>query len=1005
MNISISPMLRPAALLGLSLMAAAMPALGAPVDPEAALKEAASFLSHPAEGRKSVPANPALSLAYTAATSEQAPAFYVFNHEGGFVIISADDRLPVVLGYSDCGEFDEKRIPENFRWWLDEYKREISAWLPAAPETLPTSAKRASAQRAPIAPMTKTTWNQDAPYNNDCPLDSYGQKSVTGCVATAMAQLMKYHEWPLKPTGSSGGIVFDGTTYAWANMLDNYVDGKYTSAQAQAVATLMRQCGAAVNMMYSSWASGAYDMAVPYAFEKYFNYGPDVRMVWKDYTPLSSWTEIVYSELAEGRPLYYSGASSDGGHAFVCDGYSQNDLFHFNWGWGGYQDGYFRLTALNPASGGAGSYEGGYNSGQTILIGLAPNRSGSKADDQIALLSTGGFYYSKSNTFNIQQDPRGFNLIYNPMIYSESLTLGIKIIEIDNPSASPVYVSAGSTTFPSGSGINEFSVSMPSNLPDGTYSITPVYRGEGDWEPVLIPLGKQNYVRLEVAGGKQSFANIGADDSNKANLIVNLPESTPVIYGNSDMAFKVPVLNVGRGDYMGYLGFTLIDKNDDFGDSVSLSESAPVPGKGFSEWEVAFDDHIAPGEYLLFISDDEDNMLIDGYEISVVDGNLPEPIDTGKVTVSDLAPNFMTSESDNPVYFTVQSTSLFEETIQFRFELLDAVTLEKVMELPDYTLVIPAKYAGRVTAQPRDLGLKPGSYLWYVADTDGNAISSSTPLIVTSPVKVSDGISYIITDESRKKACVVPPEGAPYSGTVNVPESINGYTVESIRPDAFSFSTASAVTLPSTITEIPDGGFYDTYYMRSLTLNADEILSVGENSFYSRYTPNCWLNVPNDLANAYHSISPWSDFRMTFWNLQLENVDIVSGMQTNPATGDVYSPYFVNCFTPLSVRFSAPEGMNVEVNVVRGTDWLFIGTIDPTVDSVELPALGEKTTGRLRAVATTDAVGVDAISGDASPKDVFSVDGRLILRAATPAQIDELEPGLYIIGGSKHLIK
>lgn len=1003
MKILFPPRLCKAAILSSGLLLA-MPILAAPVDPSAAKDEAVRFLISPSEGRKAAPSNPELTLAYTAETSGEA-AFYIFNHTGGFVIISADDRLPSVLGYSECGEFDEARIPDNFRWWLGEYTREISGWLPTAPETMPSAIKRASIRREPIAPMTKTTWNQDAPYNNDCPLDSYGQKSVTGCVATAMAQLMKYHQWPAKPKGSSGGVVFDGTTYDWGNMLDNYVTGEYSAKQAQAVATLMRQCGASVNMMYSSWASGAYDMSVPYAFVKYFNYSPEIRMVWKDYTPLSTWTEIVYSELSAGRPLYYSGSSSSGGHAFVCDGYSQNDLFHFNWGWGGYQDGYFRLTALNPASGGAGSYEGGYNSGQTILTGLSPNKNGITAEDQIALLSTGGFYYSKDNTFHIQQDPRGFNLIYNPLIYSESLSVGVKILEIDNPSAKPVYATAGSVTFPSGAGINEFSVSMPNNLSDGTYGITPVFKASGDWQPILIPLGKQNYVRLEVSGGKQSFANVGADDSNKANLIINLPESTPVIFGNSDMAFRVPVLNVGKGDYMGYLGFTLIDKNDDFGDAVSVSEPAPVAGKGFLEWEVAFDDHIAPGEYLLYISDDDDNLIIDGYEVTVVDGDLPEPIDTGKVTVSNLAPNFMLSETDNPVYFTVESTSLFEETIKFRFELLDAVTLEKVMELPDYTLVIPAKYQGRVTAQPRDLGVKPGCYLWYVADTNGNAISPCTPLIVTSPIKTSEGVSYIVTDDAHKEASIVQPDAGPYTGTVNVPRTIAGYNVRKLRPDAFAFSEASTVSLPESITELPDGAFYDTYYMRSLTLGSNDVVATGERTFYSKFTPNCWLNVPNNLANTYHSSAPWSDFRMTHWSLQLEDVEIISGMEIDPSTGEVFSPYFVNCFTPLTVRFSAPEGMNVEVNVVRNNDWLLISTIDPATDSIELPAIGEKSYGRLRAAATNNPVSVDAVKADNTRKDVYSVDGRIILRSATPDMIRDLEPGLYIIGARKMIVK
>lgn len=989
----------------LALSALGLPQLlqAAPVSPEAAMAEASDFLHQSIPGRKAAPSDQSLTLAYSA--GEDGAGFYIFNHKDGFVIISADDRLPMVLGYSDNGAFDYARIPENFKWWLGEYQQEIAAWLPTAPENLTRRVARAPIKRNPIAPMTKTTWNQDAPYNNDCPLDNSGQRSVTGCVATAMAQLMKYHEWPAKPKGSSAGVVFDGTTYDWANMIDDYKPGNYTSKQASAVATLMRQCGAAVNMMYSSWSSGAYDMNVPVAFTKFFNYGPEVFMVWKDYTPLSTWTEIVYGELAEGRPLYYSGSSSQGGHAFVCDGYSDNDFFHFNWGWGGYQDGYFRLTALNPASGGAGSYEGGYNSGQTILTGLKPNKSNEKTVEQVALLSTGGFYYSKDNVFNIQQDPRGFNLIYNPMAYQLTLSVGIKIVEIDNPSATPQYVSAGSSTIQSGYGLTEFTASVPT-LPDGTYSITPVFSQSGkDWQPILIPLGKQNYVRLTVSGGKKNFENAGPDDSNKANLIANMPYTTPKIYGNADMAFRVPVLNVGKGDYMGNLGFTLIQEDDDFGDSISLSESAPVSGKGYSEWDISFNEQIKPGSYLLFISDDEGEMLIDGEPVTVVDGDFPDIVNTSKVKVSDLAPNFIVSDSENPIYFTVESSSIFEETVPFRFTILDGETLKKVTDLPDYSVKVPAKQSGRVTIPPRDLGVAPGRYMWYVADHDGNALCTPTPLIVTSSPKVEKGLTYIVTDEQRKLAQITSPDNNAYAGSVSVPEKIGGYTVEAIKPDAFAFATASAVTLPATITELPDGGFYDAYNLRSLTLDADKIVEAGLNTFYPKYTPNCWLVVPEGLPNQYHQLDIWKDFAMTRWKLELDNVEIISGMEVDPATGAPYSPYYVNFNTPLSLGLSAPEGYNVNIITKIGGQWVDYRTIDPKDTKAELPALGEKHTGHFIATATHDPVAVDKVDADAVSGDVFSIDGRVILRDATPEQIRSLDPGLYIIAGRKHRVK
>ena len=159
---------------------------------------------------------------------------------------------------------------------------------------------------------------------------------------------------------------------------------------------------------------------------------------------------------------------------------------------------------------------------------------------------------------------------------------------------------------------------------------------------------------------------------------------------------------------MGNLGFTLVQEDAEFGDSASVTESAPVAGKSYNEWEVTFDDDLSPGYYRLYVQDDDENFLIDGVRIEIKDGNFPSITSSKSVTVEDLAPNFMTSGKDNPIYFTVNSTSIFEETIKFRFTILNAETLEKIQDLPDYSVTVPANYTGRVSISPRDLGVKPG---------------------------------------------------------------------------------------------------------------------------------------------------------------------------------------------------------------------------------------------------------------------------------------------------------
>jgi len=986
--------------------------MAAPVSPDEALMEARDFLMRPHAGRMAAPAMaPQLEMAYRAAEADE-PLFYIFNHDSGFVIVAADDRLPEILGYSDNGAFDESRIPDNFRWWLDEYSKEISNWLPTAQEVKSDdgrTVRRAAKDRAPIEPMLTTRWDQTTPYNDDCPLYAPGMRSVTGCVATAMAQILNYHEWPLKPEGSHGGVDFSSTTYDWRNMLDVYEAGKYSSAQAAAVAKLMYQCGVAVDMQYSPWASGAYDNDVQVALRKYFKYNPELKMVLKDYTPQTTWNNMVYAELEAGRPVYYSGSSSQGGHAFVCDGYSENEFFHFNWGWSGYQDGYFRLTALNPASGGAGSYEGGYNSGQTIMTGVSPNKTGATAPEQIMVVASGGLFYDSGEKFEIRQDPDGFNLIYNPMAYTETVKLAMKYESAENPDFAPKYTDMGSVTLPKWQGIQEMEAKAPS-LPDGVYKVTVVFSSDQgkSWEPVLIPLGRQNYVRLTVSGGKATYENAGPDDSNKANLIINMPETTPVIYGNASIAFRLPMLNVGQGDYMGDMGITLVDKNDEFGDVLSIMDAAPVAGRSFNEWEAVSPDHLNAGEYLMYVQDDDANMLIDGVTVKVVEGDFPTVDDSDEVKFSELSPNFMTSGMENPIYFTATSISIFEESRTVGFTVLDAETLQKVKDLPGtYKVTVPANYDGRLTIAPRDLGLDPGYYMWYVTDGNGKALSSPAPLIVNSQPLTENGVTYVVTDEKNRKAIITAPLSGGYEGAVEVPASIADYNVTALRADAFAFASATAVTLPESITSLPDGAFYSDYQLRSLTLNAPELVTTGASTFTPANAARCWLVTPDELAIPYHESDVWKDFQMTCWQLTLEDVEITSGWPTDPATGELYAPYYVNCFTPIELHLKAADGKNVLVLVSHNGEWVEYHTIDPTVTTVTLPALGMRGSGRFSAWATDDEVGVDTVDADtdSAPAAVFSIDGRLILRDASAEQIRALEPGIYIIGGRKQVVR
>lgn len=362
-----------------------------------------------------------------ATTEENQNQFYVYQNESGegWVIIAANDVVRPVLAYSETGEFRMDNMPSNLRHWMGKYNQYIARLeadsVQASEETanqwkaLRGGVRKASA-KVIVGPLVKTKWDQDNPYYNLCP-GSGKNKAYTGCVATAMAQIMKYWEWPVTGNGSHSyrplnpntgrastrykdtlSANFGNTTYDWENMLNNYTS-MATSVQKSAVATLMYHCGVATEMMYGNdddGGSGTYTVnygdwkdntCAQNAFWNYFRYkkeglkgymrdgykygGHTYYEKWTD----DEWTAMVKNELDNLRPILYSGASDEGGHCFVCDGYNSDDYFHFNWGWSGANDGYFMLSDLVPGSGGAGGGGYDFSEDQDVVIGIEPDRT------------------------------------------------------------------------------------------------------------------------------------------------------------------------------------------------------------------------------------------------------------------------------------------------------------------------------------------------------------------------------------------------------------------------------------------------------------------------------------------------------------------------------------------------------------------------------------------------------------------------------------------------------
>lgn len=332
-----------------------------------------------------------MRLAYTQAQTNHTPALYVFNTEkadGGFVIVSADDNTRAILGYADNGTFSEENMPANMRFWLQMYADEIAR----AAEIPATTAQTTENTYPIVSPLLGTTvWGQEAPFYNMCPTLS-GVQCVTGCVATAASQIMYHHQYPTRGTGSHSytwktgsqtlSADFGNTTYDWANMLPDYSGNNYTMAQANAVATLMSHTGIACDMEYNTSANGGsatISHKMMTALIRHFGYDTGIRVLPKDYMDENEMLNLIAQDLQAGHPIFMSGHTTNNeGHAFVCDGMQSNGYIHINWGWDGYCNGHFAISAMNPygqGTGGAASGQG-FTEGVSAFTGIQPNRNG-----------------------------------------------------------------------------------------------------------------------------------------------------------------------------------------------------------------------------------------------------------------------------------------------------------------------------------------------------------------------------------------------------------------------------------------------------------------------------------------------------------------------------------------------------------------------------------------------------------------------------------------------------
>lgn len=792
-------------------------------------------------------------------------ALYVFNaQEGGYAIVSGDDRTPAILGYSNSGNLLAGDLPENVQAWLDSYARTIEALGDMVAESL--SAPRV--QRPAAEYLIKTTWNQYGPYNLQCP-EYEGYRCLTGCVPTALAQVMYYHRWPQGTTKAIPAYTTKNqnislpelppVTFQWDRMQLSYQTSD-TGESADAVAQLMRYCGQLMETNYGPGGSSASCDVEKLA--EYFGYSTHALEKTRSSYTTSDWEEMIYQELSEGRPVLYSGFSSVAGHEFICDGYDGNGYFHINWGWGGTSDGFYLLSVCNPYEKGAGGGGGldGYTADQSAIFGLQP------ASNDESYVPTVYAYLERGDDVQYVRSASGRfeNVTLNPWLKvakgggTFDLAWGIydgnervKVINLQN------NVSLSETNKKL-----EQKVTLDGTLSDGTYIMYVLYKvpGTAEWRKATYTWSK---LIATIEGNKLT---ISRTNPQQPRIVLKDISIEGVRKLNNPLTVTATVENIGfNNEHHLYAWF----------DDTFESEAAGYIDPG-QTGDIVF--HITPkktGKVKLTISPDRERRIVMYTEEMNIEELLPQSL-TAEATVNGVASNFVGIEGTTiQVHFSLRNTGannyddfmgvkLYKEgeSSSSRF----AVSEKKEM------VSIPSGQTRELTFIFENLDSRATYSLspYYFSELyyewlDGIYIRTDLPF--TGPylrknskfiVKTTEGIdmSFTVTDPDEREVvtsyhCIDQSQG----GTVTVPATANGYQVKGLYTNAFedcknlttvhlpsslaslsyrSFSGCSSlqhVNLPEGITNIPASAFMSCSSLTTVELPSG-LLVINDYAFW-----------------------------------------------------------------------------------------------------------------------------------------------------------------------------
>lgn len=510
--------------------------------------------------------------------------FYIYNlGDKAFVIVSGDDIAEPILAYGNDRAFEANNVPVQVKYWLQMYADEMEYAL---------SQKRYSFQKqdvsfikseypAEVAPIMKYNdtpiqWDQNSPFKDQCP-NYRGERSVAGCVATALGQIMYFHRYPEKGRGGNKVYItdtymisqeydFNSSHFNFDDMLPHYYTGKYTIEQGEAVADFTHAIGVAVDMDYAPEGSGAKSLDVGSAMVKYFGYDKNIHYAMRDYFTLEEWQNMLKGEISAGRPVCYAGTSTSIGHQFVFEGYDKNNFFYINWGWAGMSDGYFRLSALAPSSlgiGGGSATSGGFIFNQAMWLGLQPPTEDSTPVSFFIMHNT-NLSVDKSQVLAGETVTLSMDNYYNGSV--DFTGVFAVVLEDANEEQKPLVVSNPLTVKcgygrEGSSGVPALSMvaSIPADIEDGRYYmyIASQQNNELGWSRIRANAGYNDRYLVNVKDGMAVFTSVVTEPMGEGTITAD-----HAIYKNVTSQFTVNVTNVGLSEYFGIGRIAIFTETD-----------------------------------------------------------------------------------------------------------------------------------------------------------------------------------------------------------------------------------------------------------------------------------------------------------------------------------------------------------------------------------------------------------------------------------------------------------